>query len=309
MDRTLNCIKMLELLAVAKAPLKRDELAGILDTNVRNIIEYKLELECAGYNIESVTGKDGGYVLKSEKLVPSRPLSTEEIQSLKEGAQFLKEKGFLNINDFNSAMVKFKTRDEDEDIKIRHYPKYPLSMSEEELQERVSSLKKAIKFKKKVFIVDEHDEVQIIHPLKIIVIADDWKLFARVENEDNKEKIEIYKINILKEIRLLPQVFEMKKHFNESDYFDGFGIKNHDKWLKIKILLKDQACIAVNERIYGKDQEIQRVDENSCILSVTIKEKDAISFVLGWGVDCKVIEPQSLIENIKEMTTKILEKY
>ena len=42
----------------------------LLETNKRNIIEYKKELECAGYYINTIRGRYGGYSLDKTKLMP-----------------------------------------------------------------------------------------------------------------------------------------------------------------------------------------------------------------------------------------------
>ena len=49
--------------------MTREELAQELNTNVRNILEYRKELEEVGYVIEGTTGKYGGYQLKSGTLL------------------------------------------------------------------------------------------------------------------------------------------------------------------------------------------------------------------------------------------------
>ncbi|MDD7280878.1 winged helix-turn-helix transcriptional regulator [Floccifex sp.] len=44
------------------------ELAKELDTNVRNIREYRKELEAAGFQFQSVTGINGGIELENCKV-------------------------------------------------------------------------------------------------------------------------------------------------------------------------------------------------------------------------------------------------
>ena len=56
MKRCAACIRMLQLLR-SRGFMTREELARELDTNVRNILEYRKELEEAGYVIEGTTGK------------------------------------------------------------------------------------------------------------------------------------------------------------------------------------------------------------------------------------------------------------
>ena len=53
MGKTANCIMMLQILNVRDI-VKISELSEMLETNPRNIIEYRKELEEIGYYIDSV---------------------------------------------------------------------------------------------------------------------------------------------------------------------------------------------------------------------------------------------------------------
>ena len=59
MNRAALCIRMLTLLN-SRGLLSKTELAELLETNVRNIPEFKRELEIAGYTIDSIPGRYGG---------------------------------------------------------------------------------------------------------------------------------------------------------------------------------------------------------------------------------------------------------
>ena len=54
MKRCAACIRMLQLLR-SRGFMTREELAQELNTNVRNILEYRKELEEVGYVIEGTT--------------------------------------------------------------------------------------------------------------------------------------------------------------------------------------------------------------------------------------------------------------
>ena len=58
MARLKNCIRMLQLLK-ARGMMSRTQLAAELGCNKRQILDYKRELEEAGYLIESVHGSNG----------------------------------------------------------------------------------------------------------------------------------------------------------------------------------------------------------------------------------------------------------
>lgn len=66
MGKAAMCLKMLQLLnsgAVYKAP----EIAAFLETNTRNVIEYKKELEEIGYFINSIPGRYGGISIRKKR--------------------------------------------------------------------------------------------------------------------------------------------------------------------------------------------------------------------------------------------------
>ena len=88
MGKALLCIKMLELLNTGKI-YKISELAELLDTNPRNIPEYKKELEDCGYVINSVSGKYGGLILDKSNLLPTIKLTNEEKDALNESFRYL----------------------------------------------------------------------------------------------------------------------------------------------------------------------------------------------------------------------------
>lgn len=62
MNRTNLCIRMLQLLK-ARGKMNTTQLATELEVNPRNIREFKKELVLAGYNVEEVKGRYGGYIL------------------------------------------------------------------------------------------------------------------------------------------------------------------------------------------------------------------------------------------------------
>ena len=109
MNRSSLCIKMLQILN-AHDFVTTKELAERLETNPRNIIEFKKELEVAGYEIESVKGRYGGYRLLDKASLPKIRLSEEEKQAMNSAYSYLKNHGdFLMMNDYTRAYEKIKS--------------------------------------------------------------------------------------------------------------------------------------------------------------------------------------------------------
>ena len=113
------------LLLQARGMMKSEEIAELLDCNVRNIREYRKELEEAGYEIEAIQGKDGGYQLKKGTLFPVVALSKEEYQAISEALVYMESEPFRYGNAFRKAMEKFKAttsmKNYDQDYYIRTY--------------------------------------------------------------------------------------------------------------------------------------------------------------------------------------------
>ena len=76
MNRTALCIRMLALLKV-RGRMRIDEIAEALETNPRNVREFRKELEIAGYPIIQTTGRYGGYQLDTSALLPAPALDAQ----------------------------------------------------------------------------------------------------------------------------------------------------------------------------------------------------------------------------------------
>lgn len=89
MNRTAKCIKMLIKLR-SNNQISTAELARYLDTNPRNIREYRKELEEAGYHITEIRGRHGGYMLDKGSVLPMHALTDEEQKTVHQIKDFLK---------------------------------------------------------------------------------------------------------------------------------------------------------------------------------------------------------------------------
>ena len=155
MSKTSQCIELLKILYSRNGIVGVGELADVLETNPRNIIEYKRELEDAGYFIVSIPGKFGGYQLDKSSIIPSLKLTEEEKKILQVASDYLKARGdFLDSSIYQKAMSKiFSSMNTlplvDETFII---PGVTLVMSNEELHSRYTVIETCISNKKKISI-------------------------------------------------------------------------------------------------------------------------------------------------------------
>lgn len=319
MGKAAMCIEMLQILNSGRI-YKVSELADLLHTNSRNIIEYKRELEEIGYYIISIPGKDGGYRLNKTDIIPSLKLSEEEKEAIAEASSFLAARDdFPWAKDYERAMGKVfssvKRHEEAENLYV--IDKRPLAMSSEELLKRFNAINDSIKKERKIILdyLSNDNEVRsrTIHPYKLFIYNNAWFVIGFCELAGD---IRVFKINRIERFSLTDKKFRKLLAYNERDYFDENGFKGgadktgstkHDDWTHIKLKLKGAPAMYVKEYVYGKNQTITAVDKNTTILECDMQYRsNTLRFVLGFGTDCEVLEPAWLREEVKISCEKII---
>ena len=324
MNRTAKCIKMLEILSSGEI-VKKTELAQKLGVEVRNIVEYRRQLEEAGYrgSIETIKGKNGGYRLISSATIPVAALSKEEKEALVKGVEILNQKEeFVEKDLFNDAVSKINLSSNKVQAKeVTVIETKKLLMPKEEIQKRYDILTTCIEKKKKCKIKflssDNVVRDRLIHPYKTFIYNGAWFVVGYCEMV---EGVRPFKLNRIEQIEKTTESFKVKRFYSEKDYFDEKGFKQGrdwaDKnnqesasWFHIKLKLSGRPAMYVKEYRYGDKQKIVAIDQNTTILECDMQFKYNIKqFVLGFGADCEVIEPQWLNDEIKEECLKIINR-
>ena len=306
MNKTMLCIELLQLLST-KDKMSKNELAELLETNPRNIIEYIKTLQDCGYDITSMKGVYGGYHLNIDCLLPVVQLKKEELAVLKSSCSYLENQSdFLDYSTYLKAISKvLSTHGQAQIEPITIIDRFPLLMPKEELKERYEILSQAEStyHKCKISYLSTRNKIMmhVIHPYKIFVYNGSWIVLAWNETVND---FGYFKLNRVKDIQILKDKFQLLKTFNASDYIDRYGMKQNGKYIDIKLELKDLYTV-ISERKYGKNQKITRIDERTTILECSMQNKEMIkSFILGFGSKAKIVEPLWLKE---EITTEIKE--
>ena len=310
MGKTARCIKIIQILS-ARDLVNTKELADVLEINPRNIKEYIKELEECGYKIYSITGKNGGYRLDKSETLPSLKLTKEEKDTLLEGTEFLRKSNYLNQNAFDSVIGKvYSSISTSEITPSTLIDRYPLKMAKDELQKRYVVLKNCVdnQLRCKILYSSGNDKGREheLEPYKLYAYNGSWFVLAY---NISIEKFGYFKLNRIEKIEASRSHFTRMKSYDEKDYLDEFGMIQNGDYYDIRVELTDLYQV-VSERIYGKNQKIEKIDDHKSILNCQMQNKEMIkSFVLGFGKKAKVLSPDWLIEEIKEETRIINDFY
>ena len=312
MSKTALSIQMLEIL-YSRNIVGIAELAKLLDTNPRNIPEYKKVLEEAGYVIDTVPGRYGGYVLNKKYTFPSTRLSDTEKEGLMQGFDYLLSRNdFMRKDDYSKAMAKISSAlmatDTPENTLIAN--RFPLAMPQEEIEERYAAMAHCIANKLAIEMeyLSLSNEVskRIFHPYKLFMYNNAWFIIGF---DEKRNDFRYFKLNRIQSFNITTQKFRIPLTYNERDFIDEFGMRQNGEWYPIKLKITGKYAMLVKERIYGKNQTVEAVNQNTSILSVEMQNKeDILVFVLGFGANCEVLEPEWLRTNILNAAEQMVKK-
>ncbi len=310
MSKTSLCIRMLEILC-SRDIVSVAELADLLETNPRNIPEYKKELEAAGYFIESIPGRYGGYFLDKGALFPVVNLTEEEKEGLAAGADYLRARNdFMQKPQYLSAMAKVSAALLNNHFfgDVTLFNRFPLAMPERELRQRYAEAQRCIrgKYVLEMEYLSRKNTIthRFVHPYKIFMYNNAWFLLGRDESSD---EVKYFKLNRIRSCRRTMRSFRVPLSYNERDYLDEYGMKRNGEWYFIKLRLTGRYAMLAKERIYGKEQTAEEIDAGTTVLSCKMQNKEEIlCFVLGLGEYCEVLEPDWLRREVKAACERIL---
>ena len=138
------------------------------------------------------------------------------------------------------------------------------------------------------------------------------KKLAEKFNQFNIERKDIENYVLLHAIEQIEKTrthFTRMRTYDESKYLDSFGMKQNGEYYFIELELTNLKT-AMQERIYGKNQKIEDIDEKTIRFSCEMQNKEMIiTFVLSFGANCKVIGPQWLKDALIEELESIFNLY
>lgn len=308
MNRTALTIRMLQILA-ARDLVKKNELAEILETNPRNISEFKNELEQAGYSIEVVNGKHGGYRLNREHLISAPQLSKNEIDALKRVFSSLLTSHEISysplfkqaLSALSSSLYSVQGYD------VRSYSNVRLNVDPSFYQHCIELCLRGIEERRRVRLiykkVNSQKKEYIIEPYECITIDGIWYVFTYLKYGDRRT----FRLNRIEEIELLDETFVKASEVLSGKSLNEFGYAI-EKPVHLHCIISDNDYLA--EYIWGENQKITWIKPGVFELEVDFNSKfRCIEFARKAITDIQIIEPQWLIEKLIDDANKLLDNY
>lgn len=154
---------------------------------------------------------------------------------------------------------------------------------------------------------NEHTE-RIVHPYHLSNVRGDWYLIAY---DELRKGIRNFSIGRIEEWRLLDDRFSRDPQFLITDYLQtAFQAEHGSETVEIAIRFSPQAARYVRERSWHNSQIIEDQPDGSLLFRLRTSGLGEIKrWVLQYGGEAEVIEPENLRETIKMEARQMLRLY
>lgn len=312
MSRVENCIKMLMALS-RHQEMSREQLAQELDCNIRNIGEYKKELEACGYEIISTRGKEGGYSLKKNILLPVLGFTREESKVLLDAYEYLNtNKVLFNDKAYQDAMSKILTQVHNEEKKtFLNETKPVLSPT---LKHYYEVIEMAIKDHRQIRLFyqgnKDHEPKWIrVNPYSLIHDKNGYYLIAFKTDDLYTPRRFFFSVERMKDVQPSLTTFAYDNSFKLSDHIGNTSVSRLNPCL-IKVYVFNNHGRWLREKPQGYNYRYTMDEDEKMYYEASFdNEVEAIHFLLQLEDQVEIIEPLYLKEKMQHLLENMLKKY
>lgn len=312
MNRTSLCIRMLLMLkanATKQNPINSKELAQALEVNPRNIREYKRELITAGYNIQEIKGRYGGYYLDETSIFPALRLDKQEEQALLEAKHFIQTQQFEKKSSFNSAVDKVLNSSRDMNLIFPIYMDDPnIQMSKKELS-MLHTVQDALEMNHSIELTyqakrQQASETYLVDPYELIHYHDAYYVLGynhtRQDYRMYRFSSERMKKVVCSEKRFTRDVdFHVEAHIGKNSLIKG-------EFYRVTVWVSPAILRLFKEAYWGLD--FREEEEN--IYSFLVEDLYLLYRQLfSFGKDIRILSPEQIVNEYQERLVSTLRNY
>lgn len=312
MNRTSLCIRMLLILkanATKQSPINSKELAQALEVNPRNIREYKRELITAGYNIQEIKGRYGGYYLDETSIFPALRLDKQEEQALLEAKHFIQTQQFEKKSSFNSAVDKVLNSSRDMNLIFPIYMDDPnIQMSKKELS-MLHTVQDALEMNHSIELTyqakrQQASETYLVDPYELIHYHDAYYVLGynhtRQDYRMYRFSSERMKKVVCSEKRFTRDVdFHVEAHIGKNSLIKG-------EFYRVTVWVSPAILRLFKEAYWGLD--FREEEEN--IYSFLVEDLYLLYRQLfSFGKNIRILSPEQIVNEYQERLVSTLRNY
>lgn len=311
MNKVALAIRLLEIL-YSQGKQSRKALAEMLEVNERKVLALKEELEVAGYTIISETGKNGGYTLDSNYLLPTFDLSQDQKLALNHTLDYLKTKqDFVYLNALTQVVEKLQL------VSNTQHQSSPIVYQNEIemdafLKDLVPKMETAINSKKRIKL----DYIGLnANSIKSYVVEPYWvfyfeKAYYLIGFEISRNDFRVFKLvkQRLKNIEFTSERF-VALDYKLKDIIGKMNLVKNELF-EVEFLVKGKEARLLYEKKIGYNDKKEWINKETLKITTTTEGlyfiKKMLLSIIG---DVEVVRPVKLKNEIIKELKKGLQYY
>ncbi len=314
--------KIIQTLISSRKGKSAADLAQNLECHPRTLYRDLEALQVAGFPIytERSEGKNLWSLLDTVKHQIPVPFTLTELMALYFGRDMLKVfKDMVFYDSLESLFQKVKTTLPPESIKYLKNVEQTLHLSMKpykeygKFKEILNRVNDAAINRKSIEIVyytmsRKKESRRRVDPYRIWFFNGTFYLIGLCHM---RNEVRIFALDRIKMLHQTKETFEVPEDFSLEDFTGpSFGVYQGEP-VHIKVWFHADVAGYIKEKIWHESQQIHPQDDGSIIFEAEVAGTDEIRFwIMTWGSKAKVLEPQSLRQEIRaeaEMMARLYE--
>jgi predicted DNA-binding transcriptional regulator YafY len=320
-DQLARQWKIIQTLITSRRGKSAAELASDLECHPRTLYRDLEALQVAGFPIytEKVEGKNLWSLLDTLKHHIPIPFSLTELMALYFSTDMLKAfKGTAFHDSLESLSQKIKATLPPESMKY-------LKSVEQTLQVGIKPYKDYARFKEIINRVNEaalqRKSIEMVYytmsrrkegkrkvdPYRIWFFNGTFYLIGY---SHERGEVRVFALDRIKMLHQTKESFDVAEDFDFEEFLKpSFGVYQGEP-VKVRIWFGPDAAGYIKEKIWHDTQEIVSQKDGSIIFEAEVAGTEEIKFwVMSWGSKAEVLEPESLLEEIRIDAEKVVHYY
>ncbi len=307
----LNMVMLLQ----NNGKMKIEEIARELEVSNRQVQEYKSELEQAGIFINSQSGKYGGYSIAPGSRYLSIPVRDMDLSILDRVSDFLTKSNNMYSDEYKNSINRIKSnfkKREYIDEQVKYFYIYPGSSVNKEKEIKLcEQISDAYSMKKKIGIgyksIKSGESERVLHPYGIYNYEGDTYLIAYCEN---RKEVRDFKLCRISKLNIMDEKYKIDKDFDIHEYTKNSIGNFKGEEIEIHLIIREPFATIVSEKRWSSKQSIKELSDGSIDFKARMMGYEQIkSWILGMGPSVTVLEPQKLVDDVKEDIKKMMSTY
>jgi predicted DNA-binding transcriptional regulator YafY len=313
--------KIIQTLITLKKGRSAAELATDLDIHPRTVYRDLVALQVAGFPIytERDDGKNLWSLLDTVKHHIPVPFSLTELMALYFGSTMLKMfKGTFFYEGLESLSQKIKATLPPESIKYLKNVEQTLHMGIKpykdyaKFRETINRVNEAALQRKSIEMVyytmsRKKEGKRKVDPYRVWFFNGTFYLIGHCHM---RNEVRVFALDRIKMLHQTKESFEIAEGFDFEEFLKpSFGVYQGEP-VKVRIRFSSEVAGYIKEKIWHDTQKIISQKDGSVIFEAEVAGTDEIKFwVMSWGSNALVVEPQALRDEIRAEVETMLEEY